>query len=81
MGDFPCLFVFAYFKYWNSSSCVTQATITDESVSADKTVQEKVCAGTLNEEGLIRNDIMKLVEDTTIAKTIGLVEEVPVECA
>ncbi len=57
------------------SSTINQAAITGESVPVEKAVDDEVFAGTLNDLGFLKVKVTKLVDDTTIAKIIHLVEE------
>ncbi len=56
-------------------AAVDQSPITGESVPVDKTVGDKVTAGTICKEGFLQFRAERIGEDTTLAQVIRLVEE------
>ncbi len=59
----------------SGSSSINQAAITGESIPVEKTVGDKLFAGTLNEFGALEIRTDKIAEDTTLAHIIDLIEE------
>lgn len=57
------------------SSTVNQAPLTGESMPVEKRVGDEVYAGTINEQGVLEIEVMKLAADTVLSKIIELVEE------
>ena len=50
----------------DGSSSLNQAPITGESIPVDKTINDEVYAGSINENGTLYIRVSKLVEDTTL---------------
>lgn len=59
----------------SGNSAVNQAAITGESIPVEKMPGDGVFAGTLNRQGFLEVEVTKLVNDTTIARIINMVEE------
>jgi Zn2+/Cd2+-exporting ATPase len=56
-------------------STVDQSPITGESMPMEKTVGDKVFAGTLNQQGVLDVEATQAASDTTLARIIKMVEE------
>ncbi|MDZ4767769.1 MAG: heavy metal translocating P-type ATPase [Chloroflexota bacterium] len=56
-------------------SAIDQAAITGESIPVEKTVGEKVFAGTLNKQGSLDIEAMSAAADTVLARIITMVEQ------
>ena len=54
---------------------VNEASVTGESLPVDKTVEDTVFVGTLNENGVIEIKTVKIGSDTVLGKIIGTVRE------
>jgi Cd2+/Zn2+-exporting ATPase len=57
------------------SSAVNQASITGESIAADKGVGDEVFAGTINGHGALRVSVTRLSGETVLARMIQLVQQ------
>ena len=59
----------------DGASSVDEASVTGESVPKSKAVGDRVFAGTVNHEGVLRVKVTAAAQDNTIAKVVRLVEE------
>ncbi|MGN0308370.1 MAG: heavy metal translocating P-type ATPase, partial [Lachnospiraceae bacterium] len=57
-------------------SAVNEASLTGESIPADKEEGDRVYSGTLNQSGFLRCEATQVGEDTTLARIIRLMEDV-----
>ena len=57
------------------SSAVDESSITGEPIPREKTMGDKVYAGTLNQNGVVEIETTKIGENTTLGKVIRLVSE------
>lgn len=57
------------------TSMVNQSPITGESMPVEKSPGAEVFAGTINEAGALEIEVTRLVQDTTLAKIVNMVEE------
>jgi Cd2+/Zn2+-exporting ATPase len=57
------------------TSAVDQAPITGESVPVDKTVDDEVYAGTINEGGYLEIEVTARAAETTLSRVVELVED------
>lgn len=59
----------------NGKSSINEAVITGESVAVEKKEEDKVFAGTLNVDGLLKVKVTEDFQNNTISKIINLVQE------
>ena len=59
----------------DGESAVNQAPITGESVPVDKTVDDEVYAGTINEEGYLEVQVTSEADDNTLSRIVEMVED------
>ena len=56
-------------------SAIDQSSVTGESLPVDKTIGDKVFAGSLNGEGALEVRVSRLAKDSTLARVMKMVEE------
>ena len=59
----------------NGSSSIDQASVTGESVPVDKSIGDKVFAGSVNGEGALEVHVTRLAKDSTLARVSKMVEQ------
>ncbi|KDE58337.1 cadmium ABC transporter ATPase [Halostagnicola sp. A56] len=59
----------------DGDSAVNQAPITGESVPVDKTTDDEVYAGTINEEGYLEVEVTSAAGDDTLSRIVEMVED------
>lgn len=59
----------------NGKSSINEAVITGESIAVEKKEEDKVFAGTLNVDGLLKVKVTESFKNNTISKIINLVQE------
>ncbi|WP_338754183.1 cation-translocating P-type ATPase [Bacillus sp. FJAT-52991] len=62
-------------KIIEGKSSVNESAITGESMPADKQIGDDVFGGSINNEGVLKVEIAKAYEDSSLAKILHLVEE------
>ena len=63
----------------SGNSAVDQAPITGESIPVDKQAGDKVFAGTVNGEGVLLVDVIKLAQESTLARMVAMVAEAQIQ--
>ncbi len=62
-------------KVLEGGSAVNESALTGESIPVDKSVGDRVFAGTLNQSGYLRCEATRIGEDTTLAQIIQMVSD------
>ena len=57
------------------NGAVDESAITGESLPVDKAVDDRVFSGTINQSGFLRCEAIRLGEDSTLARIIGMVSD------
>lgn len=62
-------------KIVTGETTIDESMLTGESLTVTKTIADLVCAGTINQSGVITIEVTGIGQDTTLAKIINLVED------